>query len=290
MFALLTQAGLLLASLTPAGTASAVLARAEEGPDLGGTLSVNGVEIPENEIKRFLIYGPCRPVLEYSRINALVQWELGLRSAEGQDMSRYEISDEAFQKHYDKKINEFVEKFPMLDVQTEVRRAYRSVDWYKQELRQEMIFDEVFVPDNPELWPDLTFEALRQEAGDILINDFKESYERRLKFTEDARAEWQAKKDAGEDPGPYPDMYPEDSMYRSILRQIVRDAYYAIVGNSRNFSQHHVELTMGARGAAFLGQVMLTGELALTKSLNRYYVARNDPSNLRLEVGALLLP
>lgn len=199
------------------------------GPDLGGPLSVNGVEIPQNEIERFIIYGSCRPALEYRRINAMIEWELSLRSAEGQDMSRYEITDEAFEKHYDKKIQEFVAKFPMLDVETEVRRAYRDLDWYRQELRQEMVFDEVFVTDNPELWPEVTFEALRQEAGDILIDDFKESYERRLKFTEDARAEWQAKKDAGEDPGPYPEMQPEDSMYRSILRQIVRDAYFQIV-------------------------------------------------------------
>lgn len=228
MCVLLTEAGLVLAMLSAAAAPvpATVNVTIAEDPDLGGPLAVNGVEISENEIKRIVIYGNCRPAMEYRRINALIDWDLALRAAEGQDMSRYEITDEAFQKHFDKKIAEFVERFPMLETETEVRRAYRDFEWYKRELRQEMLVDQVFLTDDPALWPDVTFEALRQEAGEILINDFKESYERRLGFTAEARAEWQAKKDAGEDPGPYPDMYPEDSMYRSILRQIVRDAYF----------------------------------------------------------------
>lgn len=199
------------------------------GPDLGGKLVVNGVEIPELEIQRHLVYGPCRPALEWRRIGALIDFEIAQRAREGQDVSRLQISDEAFQKHLKKKLDEFVERYPMLELETEVGRAYRNMKWYERELRQEMIFDEVFVPDDPALWPDLTFEALRMEAGEILINDFKESYDRRVKGTEEARAEWQAKQDAGEDPGPFPELYPEDSMYRSILRQIVRDLYYQAV-------------------------------------------------------------
>lgn len=225
MFASFSIASLALTLCAPA-SAPLSPARGEE-PDLGGRLVVNGVELPANEIKRFILYGICRPAIEYRRINALIDWELALRAAEGQDMSRYEITDEAFEKHYEKKITDFIERFPMLELETEIRRAYRGIDWYRRELRQEMVFDAVFVPDDPELWPDVTFEALRAEAGDILITDFKESYDRRKQFTEELRAEWQTKKDAGEDPGPYPDFVPEDSMYRSILRQMVRDFYFS---------------------------------------------------------------
>ena len=49
------------------------------GPDLGGPVVVNGVEISETQIKRFLIYGPARPAMEYRRINALIQDEIQRR-------------------------------------------------------------------------------------------------------------------------------------------------------------------------------------------------------------------
>ena len=187
------------------------------------------VVIPEDEVKRFLIYGTYRPALEWRRIHALIEDEIRLREDEGKDVSHLSVSDEVFQAHYDKKIGEFVEKYPMLDVETEISRAYRSLSWYRRELRQEMLFDADFVPDDQAQWPDLTFEALRQEAGEILIDDFRKSFERRNSFLEEQRAEWLAKGDTDEDPGPEPVLQPEDSMYRSILRQIVRDNLYKVV-------------------------------------------------------------
>ncbi len=187
------------------------------------------VVIPEGEVKRFLIYGTYRPALEWRRIQALIEDEIRLRSAAGSDVSHLTVSNEAFEAHYDKKIAEFIEKYPMLEVETEISRAYRSLDWYRRELRQEMLFDAVFVPEDQAQWPDLTFEALRQEAGEILIDDFRKSFERRTTYLAEQRAEWQAKVDAGEEAGDEPVLQPEDSMYRSILRQIVRDNLYKVV-------------------------------------------------------------
>ncbi|MCB9915674.1 MAG: hypothetical protein H6828_11075 [Planctomycetes bacterium] len=238
---------------------SALSAAPQEGsaPDLGGPIHVGSVEIPETQIQRFLIYGPARPALEYHRINALIQDEIARRvngyadelanweaiTASGADAgpkpqpvdpASFEVSDEEFQKVYDRKIAEFQQKYPEettgLKVETEISRAYRSVDWYRRELRQEIQFDKVFVPDDPSQWPALTFEALRQEAGDILINDFQQSYERRKLHYETELALWKQKVEAGdEQAGPEPEMPAEDSMYRSILRQIVRDTVYKVV-------------------------------------------------------------
>lgn len=230
---------------------------APAGPDLGGPISVGGEEISETQIKRFLIYGPARPAMEYMRINALIQDEIGRRvsgfddqlanweaiSASGADAgpkpepvdpATFEVDDEEFQRLFDKKISEFKSKYPEettgLSVETEIARAYRSIEWYRRELRQEIQFDKVFVPDNPDLWPDLTYEALREEAGDILIKDFRDSYGRRKLDYETRLAAWKLKVEA-EDPqaGPEPEMVAEDSMYRSILRQIVRDTVYKVV-------------------------------------------------------------
>jgi len=234
----------LVHALVASAGATAPAAANGDGPDLGGPLVVHYFETPpaqhrapcedcvaisENEIERTLVYGYYRSGIEWQRIDSLIEDELARRKAEGVDIEQYEVSDEDFQVHYDKKIQDFIGKYPMLDVETEVARAYRSLDWYKRELRQEMVFDLVFIPDDPAKWPDLTFEALRQEAGDILIDDFGKSFERRTAWLAEQTAAWEAKVEAGEDAGPRPEFPPEDSMYRSILRQIVRDTLYKVV-------------------------------------------------------------
>ncbi|HIG11415.1 MAG: hypothetical protein ABGY71_03490 [bacterium] len=250
----LVSAGFLLASALAAAPQDAP---ATAGPDLGGSITVGGVEIPEAEIKRFIIYGPARPALEYHRINALIHdqikrcvdgfedelanWKAITESGADAgpeptpvDPASYEVSDEEFQKLFDKKISEFTDKYPEettgLRVETEIARTYRSIEWYRRELRQEIQFDKVFIHDNTDNWPDLTFEALRAEAGEILIKDFQDSYERRRLDHETRLAEWKLKVEA-DDPqaGPEPEIMPEDSMYRSILRQMVRDTVYKVV-------------------------------------------------------------
>jgi len=221
------------------------------GDDLGPPLYVGDVLITENQIKRYLIYGICRASLEYRRVNAVIEDGIQRRIAGYEDelatweaikasgadpgpepikytREYFTIPQEKFEKHRQYKYEQFMSKFPTLDLTTEMRRAYRTGEWYDRELYQEMLFDLVYVDDDPEKWPDVTFEAMRQEAGEVLIDDFRESYERRLAYYENSLAEWQAKKDAGEDAGPEPEMGLEDPMYRSILRQIVRDTIYGV--------------------------------------------------------------
>lgn len=225
--------------------------------EFGASVTVNGVLIEDADIQRHLIYGPGRPALEWRRINALLNAEIDRRSQAGEPTEHLTPSEEAFTKIYDKKISEFQERFPTLDLPAEVRRAYRNMDWYRRELQMDLVFDNTFIPDNPEYWPAITFEALRAEAGEILIDDFKASYERRTNFYaeslaawEDAKvtypervkayeaelAEWERKRTAGEEIGDQParpeergdepEFPEEDGMYRSILRQMVRDMLF----------------------------------------------------------------
>ena len=245
--------GLALATAINAPPQDGVASVATPGPDLGGPLVVDGVEIPEIEIKRFLVYGPGRSALEYRRVNAIIEDQIARRVAGYEDElavwqaikdsgadpgaepkqwkpEDFTVTDEEFQAHYDQKIESFKGQYPDMDTETEISRAYRALPWYLRELRQEMIFDLTFVPANQDDWPDLTFEALREEAGEILIDDFRQSYERRTEDLAKRTAEWKAKVEAGDpDEGPEPIIYPEDTMYRSILRQIVRDTVFKVV-------------------------------------------------------------
>jgi len=162
--------------------------------EFGVPVTVNGVLIEDVEIKRHIIYGPCRPALEWRRINALLVSEINRRAAAGEPTDHLAPSEEEFDAIYQKKIDEFVERFPTLDVAAEVRRAYRNMDWYRRELQMDLVFDNTYIADNPEQWPAITFEALRAEADEILIDDFRQSYERRTNFYAEALATWEEAK------------------------------------------------------------------------------------------------
>ena len=55
----------------------------------------------------------------------------------------------------------------------------------------DLVFDNTYIPDNPDEWPALTFEALRAEAGEILIDDFRQSYDRRTNYYAEELAKWE---------------------------------------------------------------------------------------------------
>jgi len=126
---------------------------------------------------------------------------------------KYTVTDDDVQKEFDSTINEFKVRYPVLDVPAEISRAFRTVDWYRKELRTMMEFDRVFLPPNPEEWPVVTREAVRADSGDILIEDAKSSYEMRKKAVEKTG-------------GPLP---KEDVIYVNMMRQIVHDAIFALV-------------------------------------------------------------
>ena len=238
------QASLTLGLLLAAGAVGATLRQAPEAPapappsqtsaaaqssDFGPPLVVDGVPISEADVKRLLIYGKGRPSLEWRRVSAILDDEVARRAAEGVDPKQFEVSDDEFQSVHKHRVGSFATDFPTLKLDTEIERSYSSRVWYERELQMEIRFDKIFIPDDPDLWPELTYEALRAEAGDILIDDFRQSYERRTNQWANELAEWEAKVAAGEDAGPEPQLAHEDSMYRGILRQIVRDALFNTV-------------------------------------------------------------
>ena len=120
-------------------------------PDLGGPLVVGGVEIPPDEIKRFLIYGPGRAELEYTRVQFLIDREVERRIRENEDGrvsgKELQISELELAAALDAQAAEFARDYPTLDLETEIRRGHRSRAWYERALRQELQFDRVFLTD-----------------------------------------------------------------------------------------------------------------------------------------------
>lgn len=64
------------------------------------------------------------------------------------------------------------------------------------------------------------------------------------------------------------------------------DAYYANFGSTLGDEGQQTELSFGLRGTRFVGPLDVSGSLALSRELNRYYQVGNDVTNVMLTLGA----
>jgi hypothetical protein len=281
MQALLLSLSLALSAPAPQDASGAPEVVADDGKSIfGAPLYVNGRRVTDNEIKLWIIYGPCRAMLESYRIHLIIDEELKRRAEEFADARIAEIekekpfaspderrkfrtaeiqrqyagfkqefvaTDEDVEKEYDRTVSDFKKKYPILDSETEISRAYRSPEGYRFQLRQTILFDRVFLPPNPDEWPIVTLEAVRADSGQTLVDDAKQSYEMRKKWQE-------------EHGGDFP---PEDSIYATMMRQIVRDAMFGLIDFKTSFAglKDGVALTADVNGDGTPEQVVTTDEI-----------------------------
>ena len=244
---------LLVLPTTGFATAPAPTEPAVAESEFGEPLIVNGTRISDNEIKRFLIYTVGNSQVAYRKIDLIIDDELRQRAwfaaldeeaqllaeaeAKGDSPSdeeleerrnrRYvelyeellkihEVPAELFDSEYDRRIEKFTHRYPILNLEAEISRAYKSVPEFRRMLEQSMYFDAVFLPENPADWPAISVEAFLADpaGGDLLLQDARESYERRLK--------WKQENELDELPS-------DDDLLKQIHRQIVRDAVFKLV-------------------------------------------------------------
>jgi hypothetical protein len=194
----------------------------------GAPLFVNGRRVTDDEIKLALIYGPGRLRLDMIKTDLLIENEIArqarehaqgnaaaLAKASAELHAKYRVSDEEFDAEYAYNIDDFKKCYPPLDVSAEVCRAFRSVDWYRDQLRQTLAFDHVFFPADPASWPTTTVAAVKadRDGGEALLTDAQQSYRQRLNAATKST-----------------DQLPrEDPLYKTYLRQIVRDALFSAI-------------------------------------------------------------
>ena len=238
-------------SLAP-GYAPAAQEASAESSEFGEPVIVNGQRISDLEIKRYLIYGPGQTILETERLGILIDKELEHRRAQlekqysaelfgGKDLAALtpeekqqleakkpevmaRVDEQIGQFRLDEKYHDWVreqefssfrERYPTLDLSTEVSRAYGASEWYDLQVRRTLEFDECFFKGDPDNWPDLTKEAIWAGSPDIdLVADMKESWDRRVE-------------QAAENGQPYPRR--EDEMFFGLLREYVIDMLGTLV-------------------------------------------------------------
>ena len=177
---------LFAASPTPAvSTAGAPPATAQEPTsEFGEPLFVNGERIPDLEIKRFLALGMGRTQLDTAKFGVIVANELVMREALGEDISGYVVTQAELDHQFAKEIEDFKLKYPTLDPDTEIGRAFLHVNLYRAQSEQAMLFDKLFFPVNPEEWPDLTRELVIAGLNQSWVDDAILSYKTRMEAKE----------------------------------------------------------------------------------------------------------
>ncbi|HIF39478.1 MAG TPA: hypothetical protein EYQ74_00085 [Planctomycetes bacterium] len=238
---------LLTVLLSTASQAAPAPVSSPQGPSdsiLGKPLIIDGHRISNMEIKRFLCYGKGYNALDSRRLGVLIKQERELRQYE----SRNSIAGESYKgasyesltaeqkaevdvavasalayMEYDEaeyvrrtEIHraQFTDRYPSLDLDTETRRAYESVAWYNDQVRQTLEFETMFFPGHPDGWPEITLEAIHQGSPNFdLVADYAQHYQWRLEAAEEA----------GEP------IKREEEMMMSLLRDYVMMALASLV-------------------------------------------------------------
>lgn len=204
--------------------ASATKATSEESV-FGAPLIINGERVPDLMIKRYLGYGSGRGILEMYKRQALIEDQIAIYkqeyAAEGKewDEEKFICTEEDYNRAFDERVSKFAIQFPFLDLETELRRAYGSVELFERATRQTIQFDKVFLPQNPYEWPIVTVEALKVEADGAIIRDAYETYEKKKAYAEETGTE----------------MIPESDVYMGYLRDSVEIALMDTI-DARYFS------------------------------------------------------
>lgn len=229
--------------------------------EFGEPLVVNGEHISDLDIMRFLVYGPGRNALEARKLEILMQQEVELRqelAAEEQFQVSYEDATEEQKQAIDarfthlkitredakariaEQVLEFKERYPTLDPETETRRAYKTVQWYEDQVFQTMRFDELFFPGHPDDWPEISIEAIHAGSPNFdLVQDYATHYELRA----------QKAAEAGEE------IKPEQDMMMTLLRDYVMGAMNSLVDTRSSLDGIDPEVLLEIEGLGVYDEI-----------------------------------
>src|SRR5258707_5830887 len=168
---------------------------------------------PARKIARDAAYEKLKPCADAGARLKAVKAAVARNSSLLHEKDR--VGDDEFEAEYQYNVDDFKKSFPVLDIGAEICRAFRSVDWYREQLRQTMYFDRVFLPTNPADWPPTTIEAIRSDksGGELMIPDAQESYRQRLAAAERNNGV----------------MPREDALLMTFLREMVRNAMFDLM-------------------------------------------------------------
>lgn len=211
-----------LALLSPPAALQASSEAAATSPDgsrFGPPLVVNGRRITDEEFRRHFVIGIGANQLEKKKYDLFLQDEIAQRVAQGADPESFAVDEAAVQQSIDFQRYEFAKRYPSLDFDIETERMFLSMELYREQIRQQQLFDALFLPDDPADWPMITLEALRASGGEMFIDDAVRDYERRVELQERDGLD---------------DVPPPSPVWKDVWRSLVLESINKYINSSSN--------------------------------------------------------
>lgn len=167
-------------------------------------LFVAGKEVDKGLIDRQLVYIYGRQVMELLKLRILLDEEIERQIAAGADAGRFGVLDGEVDAKVDEARQQFKDQYPELKFEDVLQSQGHTPSSFRLNFESTIKFDKVFLPDNPNDWPEVTIAAIETQGG----ADFAS------KMLESLREAWNKKQETGEETPPNP-------LYQRIMRQWV---------------------------------------------------------------------
>jgi hypothetical protein len=136
------------------------------------------IVIDDVELRRTLVYMIGAKELKSYRLDVDIQAETERQLAAGRDPAELAISDEEIQKTIDQTMEQIRVQYPTLDPADVLRVNNIHLGNLARMTRQTRLFTKVFLPDDPNKWPQLSVEALRATGQNQIVDQFQQSFAR----------------------------------------------------------------------------------------------------------------
>lgn len=153
---------------------AAAVQRAEEAAQ---TYQTAAEYISAEELRRTLVYLVGSRDLRSFKLDVEIEAEMERQIAGGRDAADFEIPEDQIRASIDATIKAVEEQYPTLDPEAVLRLNNIHPENMFRLNRQSMLFSKVFLPEDPNKWPDVTVEALRGGGQPQFYDMMRKSFE-----------------------------------------------------------------------------------------------------------------
>ncbi|MBL8898948.1 MAG: hypothetical protein JNM84_15010 [Planctomycetes bacterium] len=167
-------------------------------------LFVAGKQVDKGLIDRQLVYIYGRQVMELLKLRILLEEEIARQIAGGADASRFGVLDAEVEAKVEETRKQFKEQYPDLKFEDVLQAQGHTPLSFRLNFEATLKFDKVFLPDNPNEWPEVTKAAIETQGGAEFAS----------KMLDSLKEAWNKQTETGEATPPNP-------LYQRIMRQWV---------------------------------------------------------------------
>ena len=153
---------------------SAAIQRAEEAAN---DYQLAPERIGAAELRRTLVYLVGSRDLRSFKLDIEIEAEMERQIADGRDPADFEIPEDAIRASIDAMVQAVEEQYPTLDPEDVLRLNNIHPENMVRLQKQSQLFSAVFLPEDPDKWPDVTIEAVRGGGQAQFYDIMRKSFE-----------------------------------------------------------------------------------------------------------------